>query len=80
MAEKATVQGHCLYLDLLKVTVKSDTPENMTINCDNRMILEATGKKCSDFTQMKSEMVERTCEHLNKLKSRNMIHTIGPIW
>ncbi len=66
--------GHCLYLDLSKVTVKSDTPESMTINCDNWKILvfETIGKKWSDFTQTTSDMVERTCEHLNKLKPMNI--------
>ena len=33
---------------------------------------EGTGKKWSDFAQMKSDMVEKTCEHLNKLKSWNI--------
>ncbi len=75
MAQKATVLRHHLYLDLLKVTVKSDTPESMTINCDNWKILvcKAPGKKWSDFTQTKSDMVERTCEHLHKLKTSNIV-------
>ncbi len=74
MAKKATVPGHHLYLDLLKVTVKTGLPESMTINCNNWKILvcKATSKKWSDFTPMKGDMVERTCEHLNKLKSRNI--------
>ena len=36
------------------------------------MVCEATQKKWSDFTVTKSEMVERTCEHLNKLKAHNI--------
>ena len=73
-AKTATVPGHILYLDLSKVTVKSDTPENARINQDNQKVLvcESTGKKWSNFTQIKSDMVERTCEHLHKLKSRNI--------
>lgn len=44
---------------------------NVTINHDNWKILvcEATGKKWNDFTVTKSDMVEHTCEHLNKLKA-----------
>jgi hypothetical protein len=72
--KKATIPGHHLYLDLSKVTVKSGTSENTTINQDNWKVLvcEATGKKGSDFTVTKSDMVETTCEHLHKLKSRNI--------
>ena len=36
------------------------------------MLCEATGKKYSDFIMTKSELVEHTCEHLNKLKARNI--------
>ena len=74
MAKKATALGHFVYLDLSKVTVKSETPESVTINRDNWKILvcEATGKTWSDFTQMKRILVERTCEHINKLKYRSM--------
>ena len=52
---KVDVPGHKLYLDLSKVTVKSGTSENVTINHDNWKVLvcEATGKKWSDFTVMK---------------------------
>ena len=35
VAKKATMQGHHLYLDLSKVTVKSGTSKNVTINQDN---------------------------------------------
>ena len=73
--EKTSTPGHRLYLDLSKVTVKSKgTSENTTINHDNWkvMVCEATGKKWSDFTVTKSEMVERTCEHLKKLKLDNI--------
>ncbi len=51
-----------------------DTPENATINQNNWKVLvcKATGKKWSNFTQTKSDMVERTCERLHKLKSRNI--------
>ena len=72
VTEKASVPGHRLYLDLSKVTVKSGTSKNATINQDNWkvMVCEATGKKWSDFTVTKSDMVERTWEHLNKLKSQ----------
>jgi hypothetical protein len=68
---KADVHGHRLYLDLSKVTVKSGTSVNVTINCDNWKVLvcKATGKKWSNFTVTKSDMVERTCKHLHKLKT-----------
>jgi hypothetical protein len=74
IAQKAEVPGHRLYLDLSKVTVKSGTSENVTINRDNWKVLvcKATGKKWSDFTVTKSDMVERTCEHLHKLKTRGI--------
>ena len=74
VTEKATVPRHCLYLDLSKVTVKSGMSKYASINQDNWkvMVCEATGKKWSDFTMTKSDMVERTCEHLNKLKSQNI--------
>ena len=36
------------------------------------MVCEAAGKKWSDFIITKGEMVEHTCEHLNKLKSRGI--------
>ena len=64
-----------MYLDLSKVTVKLGTSENATINRDNWKVLvcEATGKKWSDFTITKSDMVERTCEHLHKLKTRGIL-------
>ena len=64
-----------MYLDLSKVTVKSGASADVTINCDNWkvMVCKATGKKWSDFTVTKSKMVERTCKHLNKLKSRGII-------
>ena len=44
---KADVPGHRLYLDLSKVTVKSRTSENVTINHDNWKVLvcEATEEK-----------------------------------
>jgi hypothetical protein len=62
--------GHRLYLDLSKATVKSGTSKNAAINQDNWkvMVCEATEKKWSDFTVTKSDMVERTCEHLKKLE------------
>jgi hypothetical protein len=71
MTPKADVPGHRLYLDLSKVAVKSGTLENLTINHDNWKVLicEATGKKWSDFTVTKSDMVERTYEHFHKLKT-----------
>jgi hypothetical protein len=63
-----------LYLDLSKVTVKSGTSENVTINRDSWKVLvcEATGKKWSHFTVTKSDMVEHTCEHLHKLKTHGI--------
>ena len=67
----AHVPGHRLCLDLSKVTVKSGTSENETFNHDNWKVLvcEATGKKWSDFTVTKSDMMDCTCEHLRKLKT-----------
>jgi hypothetical protein len=64
MTPKANIPGHRFYLDLSKVTVKSRTSENVIINHDNWKVLlfKATGKKCSNFTVMKSDMVER---HVN---------------
>ncbi len=60
-----------MYLDLSKVTVKSGTSGNTTINCDNWKVIvyEATGKKWSDFTATKSKTVEQSCEHFHKLKT-----------
>ena len=74
-AKKATAPEHRLYLDLSKVTVKSDTPKNATINHNNWKVCVCKGtyKKWSDFTQTKSDMVERTCEHLHKLKTSNIV-------
>jgi hypothetical protein len=71
---KADVPGHRLYLDLSKAMVKSGTSENVTINHDNWKVLvcEAIGKKWSNFTVTKSDMVEHTCEHLHKLKTRGI--------
>ena len=37
------------------------------------LVCKATGKKWSNFTQTKSDMVERTYEHLRKLKTRNIL-------
>ena len=72
--QKADVPGHRLYLDLSKVTVKSGTSENVTINRDSWKVLvcKATGKKWSDFTVTKSDMVEHTCEHLHKSKTHGI--------
>jgi hypothetical protein len=52
------------------VTAKSGTPENVKINNENWKVLvcKAPGKKWSDFTMTKSDMVECTCEHFHKLK------------
>jgi hypothetical protein len=71
---KTDVPGHRIYLDLSKITIKTEASSDTTINRDNWKVLvcEATGKKWSDFTVTKSEMVERTCEHLNKMKSRGI--------
>jgi hypothetical protein len=66
--------GHRPYLDLSKVTIKSGTSKNVGINRDNWevMVCKATGKRWSNFTITKSDMVERTCKHPNKLKSCNI--------
>jgi len=50
-AQKTEVPGHRLYIDLLKVTVKSATSETVTINRDNWKVIvcKAMGKKWSDF-------------------------------
>ena len=71
---KAVVPGHRLYLDLSKLTDKSGTLENVTINHDNWKVLvcKATGKKWSDFTVMKSDMVECSCDHFHKLKTQEI--------
>ena len=37
------------------------------------MVHEVTGKKWSNFAVTKSDMVEHTCEHLNKLTSCNIL-------
>jgi len=72
--EKMTMPRHQLYLDLSKAIIKCGTSENVAINQDNWkvMVCEAIGKKWSDFTAMKSNMVEHTCGHLSKLKSGNI--------
>jgi hypothetical protein len=77
VAPKLDVPGHRLYLDPSKVTVKSGTLENMTVNCDNSkvMVCKAIGKTWSDFTVTKSDMVKHTCEHLHKIKSQGI-----PVW
>jgi hypothetical protein len=71
---KADVPGHRLYLDLSKVMVKSGISENVTINRDNWKVLvcKVTWKKWSDFTLMKRDMVEHTCKHLHKSKTRGI--------
>ena len=55
-APKSEVPGQRLYLDLSKVTVKSVTSENTTINCDNWRVIvcEATGKKWSNSLQQRA--------------------------
>ena len=70
-ALKADVPRHRLYLDLSKVTVTSGTSKNVSINHDNWKVLvcKATGKKWSDFTVTKGDMVEHSCEHFHKLKT-----------
>ena len=74
IAEKATVPGQRLHLDLSKLTVKSETPDNVAINQDNWKVMfcKATGKKWIDFTVTNNDMVEHTCEHLNKLKAQDI--------
>ena len=74
VAPKAEIPGHRLYLDLSKVTVKFGTLENIKINLDNWkvQVCEATGKKWSNFTVTKSDMVEQSCEHFHKLKTRGI--------
>jgi hypothetical protein len=47
------------------VTIKSGTSENASINQDNWKVT------WSDFTLMKSDMVEHTCKYLSRLKSHN---------
>ena len=42
---KSDVPGHRLYLDLSKVTIKSGTSENVTINCDNWKVLVCRATK-----------------------------------
>ncbi len=71
---KTDIPGHRIYLDLSKVTIKMEASDNATISRDNWKVLvcEATGKKWSDFTVTKSKMVEQTCEHLHKMKSRGI--------
>ena len=74
-AEKTTVSGYHMYLDLLKVTINTGDGKLANINRDNWriMVCEATGKKWSDFTDTKVGMVERTCKQLHKFK----MHGIG---
>ncbi len=75
VSKKTTIPGNGLYLNLSKVTAKLGTSKNRTMNCYKWKVLvcEATGKKWSDFTVTKSDMVERTCVHLHKLKSHNIL-------
>jgi hypothetical protein len=79
VAQKTDVPGHRLYLDLSKVMIKTETAESATINRDNWKVLvcEATGKKWNDFTVTKSDMVERSCKHFHKMKTRGVpIHYV----
>ena len=71
---KTDIPGHKIYLDLSKVMIKTEASLDTTISRDNWKVLvcEVTGKKWSDFTVTKSEMVEHTCEHLYKMKSRGI--------
>ena len=71
---KAMVLGHCLYLDLSKITVKAGDGKQCNINQDNWqvMVCEAIGKKWSDFTETKVGMVERTCKQLQIFKTRGI--------
>ena len=67
-----------MYIDLFKVTEMSGTSENAIISQDNWKVVvcKVTGKKLSNFTVTKSDMVEHTYEHLNKLKACNIpFHT-----
>jgi hypothetical protein len=59
---------------LSKVMIKTEASDNATINRNNWKILvcKATGEKWSDFTVTKSKIVEQTCEHLHKTKSRSI--------
>ena len=68
------IPGHRLYLDLSKITIKTEAPSDTTINRDiwKVLVCEETGKKWSDFTVTKSETVERTCKHLHKMKARGI--------
>ncbi len=63
--QKTDVPEHRLYLDLSKVTIKTGTTENFTINHDiwKVLVCKATGKKLSNFTGTMSNMVERSFEH-----------------
>ena len=73
--QKSDVPGHRMYLDLSKVTNKTETTESATINRDNWKVLvcKATGKKWSDFTVTKSDMVEWLCDHFHKMKTRGVL-------
>ena len=56
-----------------------EAAKDATINRDNWKVLvcKATGKKWSDFTVTKSDMVEWSCKHFHKLKThRILVHYV----
>ena len=73
-AEKAKQPGKQVYLDLSKVTVSKLDGTEFEINQKHWKIIidECTGKKWSDFMDLKIGMVEQTCKFLNLMKSRNV--------
>ena len=74
-SQKAEVQCGRVYLDLSKVTVSRDDGTDVNLNQKRwkSIVDERTGKKWCGFTATNKEIVERTCEWLNKMKTRGIV-------
>ena len=72
--DKATVPGGSVYMDLSKVSVRNSDGSEFELNRKHwkLMVDESTGKKWSDFTESKIEIVEPTCKFLNVMKANEV--------
>ena len=70
---KSMIACKIIYLDLLKVTVAK--PDGSEFDLNQRWVKiavdEATGKKWSNFSKTKNEMVKPMCEFLHQIKTRD---------
>ena len=64
----------CVFLHLSKVTVHKTNGTEYKLNNKwwKSIVDESTGKKWSDFTMTKGDMVKRTCEWMNKMKAKKI--------